>query len=375
MLITKEVEVKATYQTKEYYKNLGYEIVGAKPFLVKIEHLSKNSHVRVEVLCDYCKDNIMNIRYQDYNKRKKGNIDKDCCNNCRPLKNKDINLKLYGVENVFQLDEIKKKSRETCLEKYGKEYFTQTEESKENFKNFSLEKYGVENLSQSPEIINKIKKSQFDKYGMYYSQTEEYKEKYRDTCLEIYGCENAFQNEEIKEKAKKTCIEKYGVEYPQQNKEIKQKTINTLLKNGTTKTSKQQLYLNKLFNGNLNYNDKTTGSFILDIAFPEDKIYIEYNGGGHDLRVKTGFMTKGQFQRKEMDRYYFLKRSGWKQIKIESTRDYLPLDEILLKEFNCALDWLKINEKYHSHYDVNIGELINDEKYGHLRFIKDKDLE
>jgi hypothetical protein len=69
-----------------------------------------------------------------------------------------------------------------------------------------------------------------------------------------------------------------------------------------------------------------------------------------------------------------MKNLGWKGIFINSPRDYLPSDDIIIQEINKAKEWFKINEKYHSHYNIDIGILINDEKFGKLRKIKEKDL-
>ena len=59
-------------------------------------------------------------------------------------------------------------------------------------------------------------------------------------------------------------------------------------------TSKQQLYIHSLLGGELNY---CTGKCFLDIAFLDEKIYLEYDGGGHDLSVKLGNMSKEEFER------------------------------------------------------------------------------
>ena len=73
MLLTKEVEVQASYQTYKYYEDLGYEIPRNKKggysrekFKVKIEHLTKGSQVKVDVSCDGNCKKILHPKYQDY---------------------------------------------------------------------------------------------------------------------------------------------------------------------------------------------------------------------------------------------------------------------------------------------------------------------
>lgn len=52
-------------------------------------------------------------------------------------------LKKYGVSNVFQLDEVKEKIKETCLANYGFEYAMQNDEVKERVWNSTYKNHGV----------------------------------------------------------------------------------------------------------------------------------------------------------------------------------------------------------------------------------------
>ena len=114
MLITKNVEIKATGSLIKKYNTKYHEMI-----LIPIEELSIGSHALVECLCDYCGD-ILIMEYRSFLKRSKI-INKTCCKKCSPIKQKEINLLLYGVENVFELNSIKEKIKQTCLEKYGVE--------------------------------------------------------------------------------------------------------------------------------------------------------------------------------------------------------------------------------------------------------------
>jgi len=116
MLISKEVEVELSNNVK-YYENLGYSIPRYKnkngkmvfpkhtKITVKIEDLPLNSHVLVEVKCDYCKTPY-SISYKNYNNRNKDIINKDCCGNCIAKKNTESNLLVYGVHSTMQIPEI-----------------------------------------------------------------------------------------------------------------------------------------------------------------------------------------------------------------------------------------------------------------------------
>lgn len=270
MLISKEVEIKLNGKKIKHYENLGYLLPKRKTkdglcvpkdtiLKVKIEDIPLNSHVKVVVQCDYCGKKYP-TRYDGYNKRKQNDISLDCCDECKSIKNKELNLFRYGVENQFQREEI------------------------------------------------------------------------------IY------------------------------------KTMFMKSKNNSIVCSNQQEYLQQLLGGILNYVNESTKGYAIDIAFLENKTSIEYMGSGHDLQVKFGNISKEEFYKKEIQRYQILKRNGWRQIFIKSKYDYLPSDEILLKEFNKALEWFKSDNKGHWHYNIEIGNKIDDALYGKLRRITDNDL-
>jgi len=118
----------------------------------------------------------------------------------------------------------------------------------------------------------------------------------------------------------------------------------TLYKSGTAPASKQQKRINKLLNGELNY---PLGKFSLDIAFLNDKIAIEYDGSGHKLMVTKKEITEEHFIKKESKRYNFIKRSGWKVLRILSYKDLLPNDEILKELIISGITRLKDNVSYY----------------------------
>ena len=96
MLLTKEVSVKVA-NNKEYYKRLGYDvgeridkygrlsIPKNQVVLVKVSELSSGSRAAVEVLCDYCCQEIKKVPYKTYLKGREI-VDKDCCIKCLHFK-------------------------------------------------------------------------------------------------------------------------------------------------------------------------------------------------------------------------------------------------------------------------------------------------
>jgi hypothetical protein len=135
---------------------------------------------------------------------KYGAFCKKCTKTNQQINIKKTNLKKYGVENPFQLEEIKEKIKFTNLEKYGVENPTYSKEIREQTKKKCFEKYGVEHTCKLPHVIAKLKESNLNKYNSEYPfQSNKYQEIFKAKCLEKYGVENPQQVPEIAEKAAK----------------------------------------------------------------------------------------------------------------------------------------------------------------------------
>lgn len=366
MLKSTEAMVTLCSKNIQYYKDRKYDVDSLKverkwglsiprgtKLLVKIEDLPPYSKVVVDVECDYCHIGFTKI-YSDYTSETvNGIIKKDCCSNndCLVLKRNESNLITYGFENTFQVEEFKEKSKETNLSTYGHEYASQSEVVKEKLVTTMVYLYGFEN----------------------YTKTEEYKEKSKHTNLAKYGVEHHSQCNEIKNKNIQTNLARYGVENPMHVDEFKNKAITNMLKskykNKTGLYSSQQEYLCNLLDGELNY---PIGRCLLDVAFLENKKYLEYDGGFHDGSVILKQMTREAFNLREINRYYYLKNLGWGLIKIISKKDYLPTDKVIFEMINYAKQYLENHSWIHFDIDRNIvissqGEL--DYNFGELRKI------
>jgi very-short-patch-repair endonuclease len=253
--------------------------------------------------------------------------------------------------------------------------YNSTSRSNGKDKNTSLEKYGVEYCLQNNEIREQIKRTNVEKYGTEFpTQNEEVKEKVKNTNLQKYGYTNVFQNEDVKLKSKNTKIKKYGVSSLMKRKDFLQnmliKSKITKFKNSTQICSKQQKYIHSLIGGELNF---PVGILSLDIAFPDENIYVEYDGSGHDLHVKMNKMTIEEFNFQELKRYKFLKSQGWKQIKIISRNDYLPSNEILLNLIKQTKEYLQNNHNWVEidldNKAIRIKNLIIEYDFGELKRI------
>lgn len=398
MLITKEVEVELRGANYKYYSDLGYDIPKVKnkygnyttpdrtKIIVKVNDLQKGSNVKVQVLCDICNINISDKVYGDYIRSKeKSLVDKDCCDdpNCVNIKREECMLLKYGKKSSMQIDEFKQKVIETNLDRYGVNNPQQNESIKEKTKQTRIDKYGVEHMLQLEKCREKSRNTTQERYGVdNYTQTQEYKEKTKLTCIDKYGFENPLQSPEIREKIKQTNLDRYGFEWAQQNPDIKLKGLTTLYKNNNQKASNQQKYIFNLLSDKqllseceINY---LVSRMFLDIAFPEEKIYLEYDGGFHNGKVLCNQMTQEDFDLKEFKRSCFLRDLGWKEIRIISISDLIPSDDKIIEMMNYAINYINSGHRWMifdiDNKIVKCSQFEEKYDYGILRKIKEKDL-
>ena len=331
IFLDEKVTVSWAPSNSKHYKSKGYEFTKCgDEFEVYVKDLIPTYLGKVKCQCDYCNK----IFYKEFYKVKHMINNKVNCSDCVSLKRKETCLRKYGVENASCSNIVKEKMKKTCLEKYGCEYSLQRKDVREKIEKTCMEKYGVKNVFQNNELSKKRKES-FEK------NKDRINEKRKQTNIERYGVDCVLKNKDVQEKIGKTMLERYGVENISQNKEIKKETIKkinmSLYKNGTAPCSKQQEYLHNLLGGELNY---AVDRCLLDIAFPKEMIYIEYDGGGHDLSVRLGHITREEFNKNEKNRQYFLKKLGWKLIRIICNND---------KKINDSIDFINIINNCKNH--------------------------
>lgn len=310
MLISKTAKVHFYGWNKKHYKELGYD--SKDEYIdVKIEDLPMNFTGNVIVKCDYCGKEFER-EYLVYTRTHRTSpVQKDSCPNCIGKFRKESVQCTYGVSNVMELDEVKKKVENTNLDKYG---------------------------SKAP------------------SGNREVQKKIRQTNMERYGAPTPAQNKYILEKIMKTNIERYGSRCCMCSPEIKEKTSNTLREHqilGSIPCSKQQAYIHGLYGGILNY---PIAGYYPDIMFEDDNIYFEYSGGGHDLRVRQNHVSEEDFNIYEETRRRVLLEHGYKEFEIISKKDKLPDDDFLVSLKEKAFDILKNTDYNYYGYNIDTNE-------------------
>lgn len=310
MLIPNQlIEVKMGGRNIKHYRNLGYDVRFGDIIKVPVEHLTPGSHVLIEVFCDVC-GKKMNKSYQDYLEHH--TYEMDCCTDC------------------FQT-----KARKTCKEKYGVEYASQAEWFQEKVKDTSLKKYGTDAILKADIVRQKINQTVREKYDVdYVSQSESVKEQIKQTNIQKYGVSCVMQNPKIKQKALDTMEKKYGHQIPMQVPEIKAKAQETLSKNGTTRTSKQQLQLYEIVK--LKYPDA-------ELNFPYEHcsldVFICVNNIKIDIEYDCWYWHRDKH--KDVRRGKFLQTQGFKVLRVKSAYQ-LPTEQELFD----AIDYLVNTEHY-----------------------------
>ena len=103
----------------------------------------------------------------------------------------------YGVESVMQLQEIKKKVKQTFIRHYGVDNNMKSDIGLQKYSEAIFQKYGVAWTWNNKSVQEKSKNTKIKKYGnIKYNN----REKAKQTNLERFGFEYAIQNPEISKK-------------------------------------------------------------------------------------------------------------------------------------------------------------------------------
>lgn len=116
---------------------------------------------------------------------------KYCSKDCRELGRKKSNLSKYGVENVSQLDEVRKKISEA----------NSSEEVRAKRESTCLRRYGTKNVAQNEDVKKKMSEVM---------SSEEYLKNRERTCVERYGFRSPSMNTDVQSKRIQTNMRRYG---------------------------------------------------------------------------------------------------------------------------------------------------------------------
>jgi hypothetical protein len=191
-----------------------------------LNQLLPNSRAKIHVTCDLCSSE-KELSYKDYNSY--GYTDNEYL--CRECKRKKNNRDKWGVDNVFQLPEVKNKIKKTTLSNLGVDNVSKSDIIKEKKKRTNQKKYGVDWPQQSVEIRNKTTKTLVDKWLVdNISKSDIIKQKKITDYYQKTGYDFSFLNPEVISKITQTTIKNWGVTYSLSSDVIKKKISETNLR-------------------------------------------------------------------------------------------------------------------------------------------------
>lgn len=220
MIKNNESIVLITNKNKKYYLDRGYNCLVGDYISVDVTNMPKMSHNLVMAICDICYVE-REIPFSKYNQNyKRQNF--YSCKGCSSTKRKKTVLESYGVENIFQReemkeisrnwmksDEFKMKSKDTQIEKYGSLY-TKTDQFKTDMSKKQIDIIRDKKLKgkyftflSSSENSELKKRGMFEKYGASFSfHVPEIKNKIQKVNLDKFGHISPFGSDEIQKKIK-----------------------------------------------------------------------------------------------------------------------------------------------------------------------------
>lgn len=311
-------------------------------------------------------------------------------------KYKNTMIERYGVDSPLKVEKFKSKLIETNLSKFGVPFSFMSKEIQDKARETLKNNYNVNNPMESKIIKDKIHTTNLAKYGFITpAKNEEVKKKIsttyqnksqeeiqnivskrEQTVLKKYKVKHVMYVDEIKSKVESTNLKRYNSPNVFGNYDIQCKIRETLFKNNKVSTSKQQIYLNNLLNGILNF---PVGNCSLDILL-KNYIFVEYSGGGHCLEITLGTKTEKEFLQKEIRRNKFLKSQGYKLIEIISVKDYLPSDKVIYQMIRLAKKFFSKTSRTWIKFDIDNSKILYKNNsinynFGQLRKIKKTDLQ
>lgn len=281
----------------EHFRKQGYEVELKDTISVAAKDLVPGSHKKIIVICDYCGQEISKEFRRFITGRK--NSTKDACYDCAQVKRQEVLQEKYNSDSPFGSQEVRDKSKRTVRERYGVENVMQVKEVKEKLADTLESRYGVRGVLQHPAFLKKARKTTFAKYQTFSS-------------LSVQS--------------------------------IRKKGVYTYV-NGV-RASKGQMQLGQVLNAEINV--RLENGFCLDLVVDET-IVLEYNGSGHDLRVKLGYVSQEDFLEKEEKRKEFILKSGLYFIEVNNPRDLkINLDKIkeiqeAMTELSDSTPFIRIN--------------------------------
>ena len=117
MILSREINIKITESSYNYYDNLGYDVYISEEIIIPVELLPKGSHYKIKCKCDSCglEKEVIYKNYLKYD----NNWGEYYCRKCSEYKRKETLRKNFGVDYPIQNKKVLQKMKKTLVEKYG----------------------------------------------------------------------------------------------------------------------------------------------------------------------------------------------------------------------------------------------------------------
>jgi hypothetical protein len=159
-----KINVFISYRNKTHYLKLGYNAILNEELEIDINHLSKSSHVKIDVICSLC-NSESKLMYYKYVK----NVNRHGfygCKKCSRQKAALTSIDRYGVDNYSKTSDWKIKVERTNMIKFGYKTNLISPEYKSRIKKTLFNIYGTENfweIRDKNSISKKLKLIDIDK--------------------------------------------------------------------------------------------------------------------------------------------------------------------------------------------------------------------
>ena len=347
-------------KTECEYHSISVGIIYEKKGLQK--EYSKFKKWKVIFLKEYCeKFGVENVSQLEDVKRKKIQTSLDHYGVTNPMFNDSVKAKLknsllekYGVENISKLKKIKEQKKNTLEKNYCSPGETYSDYYRKKFKQFAEEK-GVTNTSQLEEIKRKKEKTTFEHYGVKNPfESEIIKDKIASNNLQKYGVKHNAQRADVRAKMEKTNYERYGGKSSSCDPRVVKKGYETRRKNGTFNTSSPETSLhNRLLemysNVENNYNKDSRYPFHCDFYIPDRDLFVELNlhwtHGGHWFdKNDTDDLAKVDKWKKKDSKFYDMGINNWtvRDLKKRQTAQKNNLNYVVLWTVLDIEEWLSL---------------------------------
>lgn len=307
MLKDIKININITNKNLRHYKRFYPSISSGDSILVNIIEIPMGSHVKIHAICDFCEKEKL-ISYKEYNIQTKSGLSEfSCSKKCSLLKTKKTILTKFGKENLFQVYEIKQKSRDTkfkkygdcnynnrdlssktCLARYGVDHISKLDSIKEEKERTNIKKFGFKYPSQNPSIIKKMAETNIERFGFdNFSKTQHFKDKIKErwfqkmsSKIENFGILNEISGNLYKIRCI-LCGDDFEILTNLRNKRIRENTNVCLSCNPKKQNIKQNEifdFISSHYPNIISCDRNLLNGREVDIFLPELKLGIDFNG-------------------------------------------------------------------------------------------------